>query len=164
MARSGSANFTETGKQLIRSALLLISRISPAKGPTATEEDDALQTLNRMVKYMQTTYNLWKKVDVTIPLYDSKQRYTIGPDGNKGIVRPLKASQVRRKATSGIETPIYISSRQEYMEQPTKASVGEPNFIYYDPQLDTGVLYNWPVSNLASVSLSDGVADVGFIT
>jgi len=99
-------------------------------------------------------------VDVTIPLYDSKQRYTIGTNGNKSIDRPLKASQARRLLSDGQESPIWVVSRQEYMEQPVKSTNGVPNMVYYDPQLDLGVLYVWPTSSATSVELSDGSTDL----
>lgn len=60
--------------------------------------------------------------------------------------RPLKVSTFRLVDSDGNETPLMLPlSREAYQRLPNKESEGSPNQIYYDPQLDNGVLNVWPV-------------------
>lgn len=63
------------------------------------------------------------------------------------IVRPLKALDARRQNENDVQ--IDVISRDEYFTLPTKDSQGQVNQIYYDPQLETGRLYIWPVGSSA---------------
>jgi len=61
------------------------------------------------------------------------------------IQRPLSISEGRRYGDDGTETPLGILTREQYMNLANKATSGSPNQVYYDPQLDNGKLYVWPV-------------------
>lgn len=160
MTTSGSVDFTLTRNKIIKKALLLCNGIEEDETPNNSTVDDANDFLNSLVKAENTKFPIWGTVDYTIPLYDLKQSYTIGPDGNKNINRPLKITQGRRIVQgSTTETPIFQESRQGYMELPLKSSQSPVNIFYYDAQLIQGVLYVWGVSNTMSVSLTDGSTD-----
>ena len=59
------------------------------------------------------------------------------------ISRPLRITEiVRRNGNS--DTPINRMSREEYFRLGNKQVSGTPNQFYYDPQLDSGVLYLYP--------------------
>jgi len=62
--------------------------------------------------------------------------------------RPMKiVNVVLRDSTSEQDTPIWTTSRQEYIELPNKGSDGAVNQIWYDPQVGTGILSVWPQSD-----------------
>ena len=62
--------------------------------------------------------------------------------------RPMKITNVvLRDSISNQDTPIWNTSRQEYIELPNKESNGAVNQIWYDPQVGTGVLSVWPRSD-----------------
>jgi hypothetical protein len=61
------------------------------------------------------------------------------------IQRPLSISEGRLYRDDGTETPLEILTREKYMDLSNKTTTGSPNQVYYDPQLDDGVLYVWPV-------------------
>lgn len=63
------------------------------------------------------------------------------------IERPVRLSNVRRRDDSGIEVPVELVSRQEYMEQALKSSSGKANTVYYSRQLETGTLHVWPTAD-----------------
>jgi hypothetical protein len=63
------------------------------------------------------------------------------------VERPPRISNVRFRDSDGIETPLTIVSRQEYMEQSKKDSEGKPTLVHYSPQMDNGVLYVWPTAD-----------------
>lgn len=160
MTTSGSVNFNQTRNEIIKDALLMANGIEEDETP----EDPQIQTgsrfLNKIIKRLSKKYPIWGYIDYTIPLYDAKQSYTIGPLGNKNVNRPLGISQGRRVVNGGpTENPIAGVARTEYMGLPLKSSVSPVNMYYYDAQLGKGVLYVWGVSGTSSVSLTDGATD-----
>ncbi len=68
------------------------------------------------------------------------------------INRPLRVVSARRKI-SGVETVVDVISRQEYDDQPTKATTGTPTQVYYKPTLDTGTLFIWPTSDAEGTTM-----------
>ena len=63
------------------------------------------------------------------------------------ITRPLEVLEARLADVSGIETPLLVVGRQEYMDLPLKSSTGKTNQVSYDAQMVNGVLYVWTVDN-----------------
>ena len=60
-------------------------------------------------------------------------------------VRPLKIIQAQKlDYTNSSETPINIVSRDEFLRLSNKTAEGEPNQIWYDPQITRGVLSFYP--------------------
>ena len=69
------------------------------------------------------------------------------------IARPLEVLEARLADVNGIETPLLVVGRQEYMDLPLKSSTGKANQVSYDPQMVNGVLYAWTVD----IDLSDRI-------
>lgn len=61
--------------------------------------------------------------------------------------RPLTITEARWVSDSGTETSIQILDRDEWMLIANKSSKGTPSQVYYDPQLDSGILNVWPRPN-----------------
>ena len=62
--------------------------------------------------------------------------------------RPMKIKNaVISNSIDDNDTPIWIMSRQEYIELPNKSTSGQVNQIYYDPQIGLGTLRVWPVTD-----------------
>jgi hypothetical protein len=61
------------------------------------------------------------------------------------IRRPLDIIEVRYHYESGTEIPVTVVDADQYKRIPTKTASGKLVQVYYDPQLDNGVLYVWPV-------------------
>jgi len=66
------------------------------------------------------------------------------------LVRPLRVRSARRRDSAENDTPLLSWSRDEYFDTPNKTSQGTPTAIYYDPQLNSGVLYVWQAPNSAN--------------
>jgi len=64
----------------------------------------------------------------------------------KKINRPLKILSARR-TIKGIDSPLEIVSREEYVDLPNKAATGLINEVYYKPLRNTGELYVWPTGS-----------------
>ena len=58
--------------------------------------------------------------------------------------RPLEILEARLHRDDETETPLNILTRQEWMDYANKTSNGLPNSIFYDSQLDSGILNVWP--------------------
>ena len=58
--------------------------------------------------------------------------------------RPLEVRSASLYHDDGTETPLYMCSRQEWDDLPNKSYNGVPSQVYYDPQLDSGILNVWP--------------------
>lgn len=57
------------------------------------------------------------------------------------VGRPLYIKSARLVAQSGVERPVEILGREEFMSMPNKSSAGTVNAIYYSPQTSSGLLY-----------------------
>lgn len=144
MPLSGSNDFDQTAATIIKDALLLCSGIEDDETPSDGQYTHALRALNRMCKAWSVKgLKAWCWKEASLPLVASTASYTLGQSGDLAIDRPLEVSNPR-KVISGQETPIRVISRQEYQDQPSKETTGEPIAVYYDPQLTNGVLYVWP--------------------
>jgi hypothetical protein len=66
------------------------------------------------------------------------------------ISRPLEVIEARLQDKNGIDTPLLVQSRQDYIDLPLKSDSGKANMVSYDPQMVNGVLYVW--STTADVS------------
>ena len=84
------------------------------------------------------------------------------------INRPLRIIDARRRDSSSIDKTVSPISRQEYFDLSNKASDGDINQYYYDPQLTNGVLYVWPlitdVSSTLKLTVYDPVNDLDATT
>lgn len=145
MTTSGSVNYDESAITIIKDALILVGGLEDDESPTADQEQYAMRMLNRLVKaWSRRGLKAWVWKEGTLNLVVSQQSYTLGPaTADLVINRPVEIANARR-VVDGVETEIQIRSRNEYMNQPSKDSEGEPVYIYYDPQLVRGVLYVWP--------------------
>jgi hypothetical protein len=63
------------------------------------------------------------------------------------ILRPLNVSEVRRRDSSDIDTPIELKSGEAYFTLPNKQTDGVVVQAFFDPQLTNATLYTWPRSN-----------------
>jgi len=144
MARSGTYTFTVTRDQLITDALINVGALDPEGGTaTATQISSAALVLNMMVKSWEARgLNLWKRQMITLTL-NGGTTYSLG-SGN-ATVRPKRILDGYIRATAGNDTPIRIISREEYNRFGLKSTTGTTVQVYYDPQLDNGVVYVYPV-------------------
>lgn len=59
--------------------------------------------------------------------------------------RPMKILNVNLRSIDDIDTPVWPSMRMDYINITTKTQTGETNEWYYDPQINTGEFYVWPI-------------------
>jgi hypothetical protein len=61
------------------------------------------------------------------------------------IPRPMDINLIRRVDQNGNETPMQKATRERYMNQPSKTTLGTPVIAYHDPQMTNSKLYVWQV-------------------
>jgi len=66
---------------------------------------------------------------------------------DKEIQRPVDIIEARKHDYDDKDTPLMLISRIEYESFSDKISSGAINSIYYDPQLNNGILKIWPACN-----------------
>jgi len=147
LATSGSTDFNDTSRLIVRDALASIGGLQPGETPEHELSEYAMRQLNRMIKAWQAKgYNLWRATEGEITLVAGQQSYTMGGSAPDFASRPLRIEHMRYEDSSGTETPrIMPMSREEYFALPNKDSNGVPTQFYYDPQLTQGRLYIWQV-------------------
>lgn len=153
MSRSNTYTFSVTRDELIADALIQIGALDPEAGtPTATQITKAALVLNMMVKSWHSPANhLWTRRMVPVTLTGASS-YNLGAANS--TVRPLRIISGYIRNTSNTDTPITVISREEYNLFGNKASTGTTVNVYYDPLLDTGIIYTYPISSTGTLFLN----------
>lgn len=148
MARSGTYSFTVTRDDLINAALVKVGALDPEGGvATATQITNGAFSLNMLVKSWHTQgMHLWTRRMVSITLTGAST-YSLGG----ASVRPLRIVDGYVRTSTGNDTPIRVISKDEYNKFGVKNSTGTTVNVYYDPQLDTGVIYGYPLSSTGTL-------------
>lgn len=141
MATSGSVDYSATATDLISSAYELARVKDPIESLSTEQTQSGLASLNKIIKYLQKNgMPLWAIKSDSITLVQSSQSYTCGSGGTGLSERPLRILKAFYRDGSN-DTQVEIISRSDYYELGDKSAEGIPTEIYYDPQLDLGVLY-----------------------
>jgi len=88
-----------------------------------------------------TTITITAPLDAAVAVDNEVYAYT------SVIERPLKIMKARVRNSDDSETPIDVVVRDKYFNLTLKSSTGRVNTVYYDPQIDDGVLYVWPTAD-----------------
>lgn len=156
MTTTGTSSFNPVMSQVLYRALRGVGAYASTDAPRAEQVTDALDTLNMMLKALQTEGFLWLKSFAQLTLVAGQYYYPLGPAGTVKywpalttiIERPTRVWGIRRLNSSGYEVPLgpdgKCISRQEYEALPNKTTTGTVVQAYYDPQLVNGMLYVWP--------------------
>jgi hypothetical protein len=145
VATSNSTDFDQPATEIIKDALILIGGIEDDETPTDSQLQYAMRHLNRMAKSWSVKgMKVWQWQEASLPMVVGQEEYELGAGGDLVINKPLEIANARR-LYDGVETLIDIKSRNEYMNQPSKAdSAGEPVYVYFQPRRLDALLYVWP--------------------
>lgn len=152
MTTSGVTSYNPVMSQVLYRALRMVGAYASTDSPRPEQVTDALDTLNMLIKSLQTEGFLWLKSFAQLTLVAGQYYYSLGPAGTAKywpaltttIQRPTRVWGLRRLNSSGYEVPINAISRNEYEMLPNKTNQGTVVQAYYDPQLVNGMLYVWP--------------------
>ena len=139
-----------TARDLIKLAMKRGKIIGVDQTPSADEENDALDTLNDLLD------SWWTKRLVVYRLIEENFSWgagltsrTIGSGGNFSTTRPIKVMGVFFRSGSSDYPARVAEDRLEYDRLPDKTSGGTPRLVFYDPVFPLGVLYAYPVPDVA---------------
>lgn len=63
------------------------------------------------------------------------------------VDRPLALTSTRYRTGSGVERPIKLCGRREFMNLPNKEMTGPTNQCFYSPKVSSAKLYIWPTAD-----------------
>lgn len=156
MATSGTTTYTVTRDTIINAALRLLGVIGTTETASTQDVTNCAEALNIMIKaWMVDGAELWTVVDSAVTLAAGVVSYVLGPGGTQLITnRILRVLQsYLHQTASGLDTPLTILSRAEYINQSNKATTGVVNSVYYNPGTTSGTLYVYPAPSDATYTL-----------
>lgn len=139
MATSGTTTFTMSRDEIIQSALRLTTRFSADDVIPPGDMANCAQALNLMCKSMVKKYiPLWCVQDVPVPLIAGQREYNLSIASGSKL--PLRVLDCFLRNSNGHDRIINVLSRYDQNNIGLKTSPGEPNQIFYDPQLTGGII------------------------
>lgn len=167
MTTSGVSSFDSVRDEIVFGALRMVGAYASTDKPRPEQVQDAIVSLNMILKSWQSEGFLWLKEYFQMPLVAGQYIYPLGPAGTAEywpaltvtIDRPTRVWNLKKKDSTGMEIPINVISRQEYTDLPNKTTPGVVNQYYYDPQLVNGNLYVWPAPQTGVTDVIWGTCD-----
>ncbi len=157
MSTTGTYTFGVTGSQIIKQALQDVGKLAAGASPDTNDNTDCLEALNMIVKSLTIEgFQIWCYETMSFPTVASQAAYTIAPAAANVIhSRPIRVMQAwaRDTATPPNDRPLIVIGRYDYNLLTPKATTGVPVNVYYDPQLNTGVVYLWPTPADSSLTM-----------
>lgn len=148
-----STVITTTRGEILRASMRKLNVIGEGEIPSADTLSNFAFGFNCLLQeWGSEGCPLWKITEIIVPLFANVGSYQIGPTatGTGAVVgdRPLRiidSSFVRD--SSGLDTTLTILSRQEYNQLGLKSTPSTVTQVYYDPQLNNGVLKTYGISS-----------------
>lgn len=134
-----------TPRDLITDSLVDLGVISPVDSIDATQVTGLFRRLNQMIAMWSTQSMLiYGDVLVSKTLTAGTSSYSIGTGADINTPRPnvVKTAYVRDADT---DTALDIIDEYKYSGIVDKATLAEPDFLYYNPSYPNGFIKLWPV-------------------
>lgn len=160
MAVTGMTVFTVTRDQIITQALQHLGVLEAGQAPNANDLATMSFILNMYIKACAASgIPIWAIQTIPVPLVVGQIPYTIGKlaGANVNTNRPIKVYQAYLQDPNAGSNPVQQISKQEYDFLSFKATPGIPNQFYYNPTLDNGTLFVFPVTSIAGYTLNVSV-------
>lgn len=146
-----TTTFSVTRDDVINASLRLLGVL--AEGETASAEDltNCAQAMNILLKkWADQGYKGWLYATASFPFVASREFWTVGPTGQVVTNRPQRIADAWYEQTvSGGLTqrfPMFMLERERFFKlSPKDQTSTAPANWYYDPQLDNGLFYPWPL-------------------
>ena len=139
-----------TANDIIRAAMRLIQVSAVDTDLTASELQDGLESLNRMLdSWSADELTLYQVIREQFPLAQGENPYTIGYGGTFNTSRPMKivdAYLVLNNGSIPVSYPMQVLGYDDYNSIRLKTlSTNFPNYLYYQPSFPIGEIYIYPV-------------------
>lgn len=149
-----------TGNDIIKRCLRGIGFLAVGRDPTDSEANQALDTINDLIKsWMREDLMLWNQDRTSHSVTASDGDYTWGSTGNiTSPARPDKLSKVSRlygSGTSQLEIPLHIiQTWDEWRAYPLKNLESTySEVVFLDPQYPNANLYYRPIATTAFTAI-----------
>lgn len=138
------------GYDLIRAAMRLIQVSAVDVDLTASELQDGLESLNRMLdSWSLDELMLYEVKRETFALIENQNPYSIGLGATWNTVRPTKIVQAYLTLTNGplpVDYPMQVINFDDYNDIRLKTlSTNFPSYIYYQPSFPIGECFIYPL-------------------
>lgn len=138
-----------TAQTRIDRAMRLIGALESGESPTAQETADCLVALNGLIdSWRNDSLMVYAVTSVTKTLTANDGSYTIGSGADINTTRPVKI-EGGYITINGTDYPVEVITEESYRNIQDKATTGQPDYVYYDPQMANGVIYLYPVPDSA---------------
>lgn len=156
MATSGSTDWTLNRNQVITGALRKLAVLSSGGTPTSAQITDAAETVNALVKILQAKgMPLWRITSKDFTTTSGTSSYTIGVSQTVNAPKPIRVHQAFRTMSSGVNTPLMVENRYDFMNLPVSTSItGTPVTLYYQPLRTTGTIKLWPIPDDSTTTIT----------
>lgn len=132
-----SAVFEVSANQIVLKALRLVGEIDANQPASNTDVNDALESLNFMVKAMQSQgLHLWRKTEGIVPLNVGQTDYELGPTGDE--IGNFDDTIFTELATDAVATDTVLTL------ETTSGMTGADDVLPFDP---TDSLQGWTIIN-----------------
>ena len=139
-----------TANDIIRASMRLIQVSAVDTDLTASELQDGLESLNRMLdSWSADELTLYQVIREEFPLVSGENPYSIGYGGHFNTSRPMKivdAYLILNNGSIPVSYPMQVLNYQDYNAIRLKTlSTNFPNYLYYQPSFPMGEVYIYPI-------------------
>lgn len=139
-----------TGFDLVKSAMRLIQVSASDTDITASELEDGIESLNRMIdQWGVEELMLYQVIRETFPLTNGQNPFTIGYGGDWNTARPTKIIDAYLTIQAGsipVDYPMQVLNYDDYNAIRLKTlTTNFPSYLYYEPAFPIGTVYIYPI-------------------
>jgi hypothetical protein len=139
-----------TGLDLVRAAMRLIQVSAVDTDLTASELQDGIESLNRMIdSWSLDELILYQVIREAFPLVSGQNPYTIGLGGDWDTTRPTKIVGAYLTLNNGsipVDYPMQVIGYDDYNAIRLKTlNTNFPGYLYYQPNFPIAEAYIYPV-------------------
>src|SRR3972149_6453264 len=130
---------------LIKSAMRKAGVLSSGETPEASREAEVLEALQIMLRsWAQKRILVFASIKESFSLVSTQSLYTWGTGGNITTTRPHQVIGAFIRDSGGTDHPIGIISEGQYRVISSKATAGQPEYLFYHPLYPLGAIYLYP--------------------
>lgn len=143
-----------TASQLIADSLRILGVLASGETPSATEQSDALRSLNDLIdSWSNEQLLIPNKVREVFPLVAGQQTYTMGSGGNFNTTRAQRIENALIQLAQNspvLEIPMAVLTKEQYQAIILKTLESTfPLYMYAEGTYPLDNLNFWPVPNTA---------------
>lgn len=142
-----------TPARIIRFAMEDAGLLEEGQDPSSEQLAKYMMRLNDIINLEQTQgLKLWLMYDLNVPLVEDQGDYTLMPNGDINIVKPLRVVQAYYKDSNGIRRPLTVLSANEWLMLSQVSNSGQINSYYVEKLYDRLKVHFWLLPDSAATT------------